>query len=461
MRQHDLFGTLQGIVSIVLASAACGGATDAETTGDAKVPPPPPDEPSFACATPLASLVSNLNPVQAVDYIELRANTFGHPHARSSSDGGAFEEAPILATEAVLSEGEACSTAADKADCLSRLQALRLSGGGDGWTIDFPTNNEMSWPRRRAFVVFTRGDSAVAIRTSDELKAFLGTIDSIEEARLLLSTQMRDLVCTTTPFKSGWRRNPDGSWELLLTGSKCGGGQYQNRVKVSLTADVSIEREREIESHVVCGRRPTGLTSGVKGGAETSVAAWLAEAAHLEAASVFSFRRLERELRMLGAPKGMIDAARRSRADEIRHAREMTLLARRFGSAPPPVEIADDGEQGLFEIALENAVEGCVRETYGALVAMYQARCASDPELRSVLTRIARDEARHAALAHDVADWIEPRLGPEERTALARTKREAIADLRRAVATPPASDVAELAGMPRPREARALLDALL
>ena len=101
-----------------------------------------------------------------------------------------------------------------------------------------------------------------------------------------------------------------------------------------------------------------------------------------------------------------------------------------------------------------------MRETYGALVAAYQARTASDPELRTVLDRIARDEARHAALAHDVASWLEPRLDDEERAAIARARADAVADLRAAVLRPPAADVAALAGMPKPREARALLDAM-
>ena len=51
------------------------------------------------------------------------------------------------------------------------------------------------------------------------------------------------------------------------------------------------------------------------------------------------------------------------------------------------------------EIARENAEEGCVRETFGALLAAHQAAYACDPEVREVMTRIAGDELRHAALA--------------------------------------------------------------
>ena len=138
----------------------------------------------------------------------------------------------------------------------------------------------------------------------------------------------------------------------------------------------------------------------------------------------------------------------------------MALLAHRFGATPAKVEVAPQHARTPFDIALENAVEGCVRETYGALVAEYQARTAADPEIRSVLRRIARDEARHARLSHDVAAWLEPRLSSDERAAIARARADAIADLRAAVLHPPADEVARLAGMPKPRDARALLDAL-
>jgi demethoxyubiquinone hydroxylase (CLK1/Coq7/Cat5 family) len=55
--------------------------------------------------------------------------------------------------------------------------------------------------------------------------------------------------------------------------------------------------------------------------------------------------------------------------------------------------------RSLEAIALDNVSEGCVRELYGALVATYQARVARDPEVRAVVTRIAREETQHAALS--------------------------------------------------------------
>ena len=53
-------------------------------------------------------------------------------------------------------------------------------------------------------------------------------------------------------------------------------------------------------------------------------------------------------------------------------------------------------------IALENATEGCVRETYGALVAHRQANIATDRSIRCMMQTIATDETNHAGLAWDV-----------------------------------------------------------
>ena len=83
----------------------------------------------------------------------------------------------------------------------------------------------------------------------------------------------------------------------------------------------------------------------------------------------------------------------------------------------------------LFGLALDNRVEGCVRETFGAALAAWQARHATAPSLRRAFEHIARDEARHAALAWSIAEWVEPQLTPDQRAALNTAAREAIAEL--------------------------------
>jgi hypothetical protein len=101
-------------------------------------------------------------------------------------------------------------------------------------------------------------------------------------------------------------------------------------------------------------------------------------------------------------------------------------------------------------------VEGCVRETFGALVAHYQSSRARDPELRAALARIARDETRHAALSWALHAWLDRRLDRAARERVKAAKQAAAAQLYAELATPPADDPENLAGFPAPDTARAL-----
>ncbi|HEY6460862.1 MAG TPA: ferritin-like domain-containing protein, partial [Polyangiaceae bacterium] len=145
------------------------------------------------------------------------------------------------------------------------------------------------------------------------------------------------------------------------------------------------------------GRRPRGLRAGLARSSDGSVVGrWLARAAYLEAASVVAFDRLARELAAHGAPRSLQRAARRARGDEIRHARTVTRLAERSGAAVRRPRVAPPRKRSLEAVATENAVEGCVRETLGAALALAQARTAALPEVRRAMRSVARDEVRHA-----------------------------------------------------------------
>ena len=177
------------------------------------------------------------------------------------------------------------------------------------------------------------------------------------------------------------------------------------------------------------GRRPPGLfvpTSTIADG----LGAQLARMAHLEAASVPAFAQLAAELEAHGAPARLVAGARRALVDEQRHAAVVGGLARALGARPLPVEIEPMPLRPLAAIALDNAVEGCVRETIGAVLAAEQARLAPDRALGEALARIATDERRHANLAWAIDAWVHPRLSPGERDAVARARAAAIAELR-------------------------------
>jgi hypothetical protein len=209
------------------------------------------------------------------------------------------------------------------------------------------------------------------------------------------------------------------------------------------------------------GRRPRGLTRPDRRAATTPAGAYLALLAHEEAASVHAFARLSAELREHGAPRPLVDAAVRCVADEERHARTMAREARRRGATVAAPRVGRRRRRGLEAVARENAAEGCVRETFGALLLRWQAEHADAPELRRLFARIAADETRHAALSWEVARWAEQRLDARARARVAASRRVAARALAEQIATrePTAADA--LLGVPSKRAARALLDGLV
>lgn len=209
------------------------------------------------------------------------------------------------------------------------------------------------------------------------------------------------------------------------------------------------------------GRRPEGLRSdGVQSG-RNRLGDFLARCAHLEAASVFSFSRLVRELEAHGAPKHLVARARQARADEVRHAAVVGALARNHGGELSPVEISSLHVRPLEEMALENAVEGCVLETYGAAIGAHQAECAEDLAIRHALVDIARDEARHASLSHAVHAWVWTKLSPEARARIEFAQARAIRKLSNELVQPLDCEVQRAAGLPSVPVARRLMIELM
>lgn len=202
-----------------------------------------------------------------------------------------------------------------------------------------------------------------------------------------------------------------------------------------------------------CGRRFEGLE--LEESESDEPGAQLAAMAELEAASVPAFDRLARELESWGAPPELVRRARVAMGDEIRHARVMTALAREYGHAPRAIAVPALPCRSLAAIAHENAVEGCVHEAYGALIATYQAERAR-PELRDAFRAIAVDERRHAELAEDVHAWILGQLADHAREAIEHARTRAQGELRASVMS--SHECNEL-GLPGAAAAIALCDA--
>lgn len=186
----------------------------------------------------------------------------------------------------------------------------------------------------------------------------------------------------------------------------------------------------------------------------------LGEMAYLEAASVDAFVILAAELEAHGAPPRLVRAARRAARDEVRHARIVGGLAARAGAYVPTHEVRPTGVRSIEAMAMENAVEGCVRETFGAAVALVLAAKTSDAKIRRAMARIARDEARHAALAWQVAAWLEPQLDFAARRRIVEARSAAVSGVRDDAAHAPARELTERLGFPTEHEATAIVERL-
>lgn len=208
-----------------------------------------------------------------------------------------------------------------------------------------------------------------------------------------------------------------------------------------------------------CGRRPAGLSTA-RANASSAIGAHLAMSAWMEAASVTAFERMANELAAHGAPRALVAAARRAAKDEIRHARTMTRLARAHGVTPPAPRVRKRDVRSIEAVARENAVEGCIRETYGALLATWQSENAKDEDVRRAMRTIGRDERRHAALAMTVAEWIEPRLSDRAKARIERDKHRARVALSAELSQHVDGALAHAAGLPQPSTARRLAAAL-
>ena len=206
------------------------------------------------------------------------------------------------------------------------------------------------------------------------------------------------------------------------------------------------------------GRRPATAARTVH--AIETIGELLARQAELEAMSVGAFEDLAKALTAHDAPHALVRAARRSARDEVRHAAACARLAARFGATPARFNHVSAATPSLPALALDNAVEGEVRETWGAAVATWQAHVAHDPAVRRAMRGLAVAETRHATHAMKIGAWARTQLDERSRRRVTRARRDAIAELASATrANPPAAAVREL-GVPDAATAVQLFAAL-
>lgn len=394
-----------------------------------EVPPTPgPAKEVAACASSSwCDDVSRLHPARAVDYLELRAYNL--------SDA-LYPTGCVAATA-----GTKCAGATDPASCLLAVTTIVPDWGG----MD------------RALITATGDRVQTVSPASASLASFLVPIDSEQEAFLLAKAAYYQLDCTA-PIEQVVRPVPGGYQVIGKTGTACGPGQdiYRHTLLVSPDGTIS-EQSAELlvktEPNCVIGRRPEGLCQPRTLRVQAALGRHFADMAQLEAASVDAFVVLRAELGCHGAPGSLLRLAERAAADEVRHTRMTERLARRYGGRLVPAQVVARPLRALAQVALENEIEGCVRETYGALLGCWQAEHAAEPLIRRAMARIAADELRHAALSWQVRNWAVRRLGRTTRSELQAARRQAIRTLRAELWQEPPAAVAQAAGLPSPPQA--------
>ncbi|HYO93087.1 MAG TPA: ferritin-like domain-containing protein [Polyangiaceae bacterium] len=390
-----------------------------------------------ACVEGTRNVLLDLKPARAFDHAELRRQMGDSP------------------TQPLLSVGKPCASASDIASCERELQRTPSTPGFAASCRPGHCNFQL---------VVSDAHGVTRLGSAADLAKLLAPVDTAGEAALLAFANNHWVLACDAPLPqrsgSGWTLTSNQTIE------ECPLVTADVTLAISEAGEVRVVRtENQKRTNACVGRRPPGLQpvashSPPVRSERTALGAYLAGSAHLEAASVPAFERLADELAQRGAPKALSRACQRAAADERRHTRRMTELAVRRGGRVPAVEICQVAARDTLSLALDNAVEGCVRETFGAVVGRYQALHATDPEISAAMDQISRDELRHATLAWKIGAWLETHLAPAERTRVNAARGRAIEELRSELAEAATHESQEMLGLPSPAAALSMLAVL-
>jgi hypothetical protein len=146
---------------------------------------------------------------------------------------------------------------------------------------------------------------------------------------------------------------------------------------------------------VCLGRRPLAWHEREPSGSSST----LDRFAGLEHVAITAFVELAAQLVDYGAPAQLIG---RYQAAADYERRDVGLLVE-LGGARPSATPEPAGPASLLAIALHNAVEGCVMETWAALLAADQAQRAPEPPVATRRALGLPDSLRAHALAEQFA----------------------------------------------------------
>lgn len=339
--------------------------------------------------------------------------------------------------EAVFEEARGtCLGSSDTAGCIETIQ-------GDDLMNVVPLFDER-------YLVAVSFDVMTIINDVDSLVRFLGPIDTATETELVLRARGYNESNVGSRFVCGafsaYEQNCliiADDYPYVPGGNNCAHAEGTRTLLCVDAGGGAFETEDHYTVYGEClgGRRPAGLlpfaplratkSSKVVQGDEcalnSSRAAYFVRLYQLESAAVVAFSHLALELEEHGAPARLAQGARDAAQDEVRHAYLACERATQWGARLPlpKIQVAKRKPRSLLEMALENAEEGYVRESFGAAQALLRAKRATEPADQSFWSEIAADELRHAEFSRDLGEWLKTRLTAAQNKQVSRARAHA------------------------------------
>ena len=153
---------------------------------------------------------------------------------------------------------------------------------------------------------------------------------------------------------------------------------------------------------------------------------YFVQALHSESSSVAAFLQLRKELIHHQAPEELIRRCWEAAKDEVQHARIMGHMAQQFTDEKPKLEFGSFQQRSIYDLVLDNAIEGCIFETYSAFKAHHQAQKAESISIRDIMNIISADELRHAQLSWDIHHYFISKLSLQEQRTILEAQKEAL-----------------------------------
>lgn len=146
-----------------------------------------------------------------------------------------------------------------------------------------------------------------------------------------------------------------------------------------------------------------------------------------EATAVFAFTELLEHLQRWKAPAPLQDWCSRIIGEEERHTLMMSGLAFRNGQQSAGIQFPSLNRVSVKDMAIHNALTGCIGETWSAVLLRYQSEHA--PKYHGVFRRIAKDETSHAEFSWALHNWLMSQLTEDEQTEVVEAMREMLSKL--------------------------------